>query len=306
MTLPTPETPPPVEPPASATPAQPLDEHTAGTAAPAESSTEGLGGAPAAEAPAAPTNPAPPAAEPPAEAAPASQAPAPTGAAAPAPAVPADAPAAAAPAAPVSDQSSALLSEPALPAVRVPAGPAPSPTPGELPPAPAAPQGVFMTPPPMAAPAPPTAPAPVPPPMATGPIPTGVLPAPRKPSKAGVITLAIALVVVALVAGTFAYLYTQAADEADANAAEIEELLAAEEDLKAENSELVNDLAGLQLTADDYEACQTAFDAYNNLEFEGDINPDAENLEDLFTDEYIDYQNELAELYQEVIVKCSP
>ncbi|MCD0445311.1 hypothetical protein LO763_16990 [Glycomyces sp. A-F 0318] len=156
-----------------------------------------------------------------------------------------------------------------------------------------------MTPPPAAAP----------PPMATGPIPTGALPAPplpRRPSKAGVVTLAIALAVVALVAGTFAYLYTQAAGEADARAAEIEELLAAEEELEAENSELVSDLAGLQLTADDYEACQTAFEAYDSLEFEGDIDPNAENLEEIFTDEYIDYQNELTELYQEVVVRCSP
>ena len=145
--------------------------------------------------------------------------------------------------------------------------------------------------------------------MPIGPMPTGVLsapPAPRKPSKAGTITLAVALTVVALVAGTFAYLYTQAADEAEARAAEIEGLLAAQEDLEAENGELVNDLAGLQLTADDYEACRTAFDAYNSLEFEGDIDPNAENLEEIFTDEYIDYQNELTELYQEVIVRCSP
>ncbi|SDD20540.1 hypothetical protein [Glycomyces harbinensis] len=199
------------------------------------------------------------------------------------------------------------------------AAPAPAPEAGRLPPvmAPAAanPPAASMTPPPAPGPqfssGPQYAPGPqfasgpqFAPPGATAPIPAP--PGPRRPSKAGVITLAIALTVVALVAGTFAYLYTQAADDAEAKAAEIEDLLAAEEDLKAENSALVSDLAGLQLTADDYEACQTAFDAYNSLEYEGEINPDAENLEELFTDEYIEYQGELAGLYQEVIVACSP
>ncbi|GAA2284476.1 hypothetical protein GCM10009853_043930 [Glycomyces scopariae] len=140
--------------------------------------------------------------------------------------------------------------------------------------------------------------------MPTGPIPGP--PAPRKPSKAGTVVLAIALVVVGLVAGTFAYLYTQAADESEARAAEIEDLRASEEALTTENGELVNDLAGLQLDADDFAACQTAFDAYNSLEYEGDINADAESFEELFTDEYIAYQNELGELYQEVVIRCSP
>ncbi|MEU5870069.1 hypothetical protein AB0A73_00740 [Glycomyces sp. NPDC047369] len=177
----------------------------------------------------------------------------------------------------------------------------PAPAPSQLPPT--------MTPPPAAAP-PQYAP-----PVPTGPIPvqsvpTGPMlvppPLPRKPSKAGTVVLAIALAVVAAVAGAFAYVYTQASEEAEANAAELERLVDVHEELKTENNELVSDLAGLQLTADDFEACQTAFDAYNSFEFEGEINADAESFEELFTDEYIEYQNQSAELYQDVIVKCSP
>nr|BFF24227.1 hypothetical protein GCM10025732_21920 [Glycomyces mayteni] len=129
---------------------------------------------------------------------------------------------------------------------------------------------------------------------------------PRKPSKAGTVVLAIALVVVALVAGAFAYAYTQKSEESEGNAAELERLIDVHDDLKTENGELVSDLAALQLTADDFEACQTAFDAYNSYEFEGELNTDAESFEELFTDEYVEYQEQSAELYQEVIVRCSP
>lgn len=216
---------------------------------------------------------------------------------------PANEPAAEAPAPPPETPSPAPAPEAPTQDAAAPA-PAeqPAPAPSQLPPA--------MTPPPAAVP------TQYAPPMPTGPIPvqsvpTGPMlvpppPLPRKPSKAGTVVLVIALVVVALVAGAFAYVYTQASGESDARAAEIEELTAAQDELEAENGELVNDLAGLQLTADDFEACQTAFDAYNSFEFEGEIDPNAENFEDLFTDEYIEYQNQAAELYQDVIVKCSP
>lgn len=151
--------------------------------------------------------------------------------------------------------------------------------------------------------------APGPPPMPpTGPMNTGPIPMPpqRPRSGRGAATgLAVLASILGIAAVIMTVLFVQKAGESSDHSDRITELEAAEAELEDRNQGLSDSLADLQEVSDQYDACAEAFQEYSDHEYDGDIDPNAENFEDLFTEEYIEWSIDHEELFREAERECT-
>jgi hypothetical protein len=206
-------------------------------------------------------------------------------------------------------QAPVAASSTGFPAAPSEAVPAPVASSGAMPrttlPSPVAPpaQGYAMTPPPMGPPA--GSPAGPPPGMPTGPIP--MPPAPRKPRNKAAIGFAVIAIVLFAAAATFGILYSEKANDFTDQADQLESVEAERDGLEEAKAELEDQIVTLQLERDnlqaDSDARQACSDALDLLI--ADVYPGSlDSLEDLASDEYLEWAQAHDELYREVERQC--